>query len=182
MILISNHALQYLQSAGNVVIRVNLAWYGDLESTKQELKRLIKEYPDNDIFLDYPMGRSKPPQPQVSLKFAIVLANFYTKIKYFAISNAEDAKIMSNIRAELREDITLVPKIESTVGVSKLYYITQGAQTDIIMYDSEDLFSNVRGDSKEYISYSNRLKQVCKDNNIKMLSLQGVVFSDENNV
>ena len=78
MILISNHllTLPQFENVDDVVIRINMAHVKDLK----ELKRFVSR--SDEVFLDYPKGRTKPPVPTLSLTDAINFTHKYDNIKY----------------------------------------------------------------------------------------------------
>ena len=164
MPIISNNLIGKIPISTNDIIRVNLAWVKDVE----EAKRIIKKI-NNDIYLDYPRGRSKPPKPTIKLDDAIRLAN-NQKVKYFAVSNietAEDCELMIDSLG----DVEFVPKIETEIGVNNMAkMIKAGVKT--MMLDKEDLYTDVNCNSKKY----NKLIGKARSYPVKLLELQGVVF------
>lgn len=176
MFLISNHILSVypnIRLPKDTVIRVNCAWIKD----KDELKHFLYRT-DKPIFLDYPTGRKKPPIPNFSLDDAIKLAN-KNNIQYFAYSNAQSAIQAINIRNKLKINIELVPKIETMIGVDKIYNIIESIETKYIMIDKEDLFIDCKGNNKVYLYYLHLIKEACKNLNVKALELYGVIFSHD---
>jgi len=166
--IISNHLIGKMPIPKDAVVRINLAWV----KTFGEADQIISES-DHDIYLDYPDGRSKPPIPTLTLPEALRLADRHSsKVKYFAISNAEDLDKLYLIKREL-EFAELVPKIETVTGVERMpQMIKMGIKT--FMLDKEDIFTNVLGSSKAYEESLKRVRSYNKK--VKILELQGVCF------
>ena len=55
------------------IFRINLAWINNLN----ELKLLLKKYPFNEIFLDLPINRTKPPNNNYSSSILLISAWTY---------------------------------------------------------------------------------------------------------
>ena len=70
------------------IFRINLAWINTLD----ELKSLLKKHENNKIFLDLPIGRTKPPDNRYSLEDIVTILILNKNIKYFAISNVNSSK------------------------------------------------------------------------------------------
>lgn len=175
MLVISNHVKKLgMDFPKDAVVRINVAWVKSLE----ELEKIISDNLDNEIWVDYPTGRTKPPVPTLSIAESISVLSKYSNIAYFAFSNAEDTNIIQLIRQAVPKNIKLVPKIETTRGVNNLENIVKASETDTIMFDAEDLYTNVKNDINTFSDYSKCLKNKCISNNIKLLRLQGVIFSD----
>ncbi len=163
----------------NSIFRINLAWINTLE----ELKSLLKKHSDSEIFLDLPIGRTKPPNNKYSFNDLITILFANKNIKYFAISNVNSSNDLKKFIEQIPEHVSLVPKIESPEGVLNIEDITNIlGDKKIIMLDHDDLYSNLikKNESpdkfKEYIV---KLTEFCKTNNVTMLRTIGVVFSDE---
>ena len=63
MLLVSQNLFRYdMEFPKDTVLRVNLAWVSSLN----KLQSFLLKY-DNDIFLDYPIGRTKPPSNKYDL-------------------------------------------------------------------------------------------------------------------
>ena len=92
MLIVSQNISQYSISFPNdVIYRINLAWINNL----QELERLLKKHDKQKIFLDLPINRIKPPNNKYSLDDIVPILNSYENIKYFAISNVNNANSFS---------------------------------------------------------------------------------------
>ena len=63
MLLISQNLARYMPIPKSTVIRFNLAWVESIES----LAKSIVDY-DNDIFVDVPVGRTKPPHNSYTIE------------------------------------------------------------------------------------------------------------------
>lgn len=180
MVIISNNVEKIgMAFPKDCVVRINLAWLKTLSEAKTIIESILKLDLPRDIFLDYPLNRSKYPIPTLSLLESIELANNYKQIiKYFAFSNAEEPNIVEIIRKLLDKDIILVPKIETIKGVALLPKITDAAKTDILLVDKEDLFTDVKCNNEKFINMVEEIRKYGKTNNIQILELQGVVFAE----
>jgi len=175
MLIISNHVTSCgMEVPHNAVIRVNIAWIKD----KVELQDII-DASEHSIFLDYPTGRFKPPVPTLTLDEAIDIANSNSIVECFGVSNAEDLESMKKIREKLNDAITLIPKIETKEGVSNLSQIVEGANTNMIMLDKDDLYTNVRHNKDTFDFMLVVVKSFCDITKVQLLTLRGVIFSDE---
>jgi len=116
MKLYSNNLRNYdIPIPDDAVIRVNLAW----TDTKAKLVKVLKS-PKHKLFIDYPKGRKKYPFTKISLQDSINLCNKSQGVYYFAISNAENPDSIAALRYILNPRITLVPKIETSIGIERL--------------------------------------------------------------
>jgi len=171
--IISNNATKYFTDIlYSDIIRINVAWI----KTEKELRYLV-EHCLHKIYLDYPEGRTKPPKPTITLSATINIANEYQNIRYFAISNAESKTRLVQLRKKLREDVCIVPKIETLRGIEHVVGIIRGAKTTTIMLDKDDLYVNCKGNSKIYNQAVGQLRYLGQKHNFKILELQGVIFA-----
>ena len=181
MLIVSQNISQYSISFPNdVIYRLNLAWINNL----QELERLLKKHDKQKIFLDLPINRIKPPNNKYSLDDIVSILNSYENIKYFAISNVNNANDLESYNDLIPKNVTIVPKIESPDGISNVSEIVQAipGQEKILMLDHEDLYSTLNKIGEQpskFKDYINELVQFCKENNITLLRTIGVIFSDE---
>ena len=181
MLIVSQNISQYSISFPNdVIYRINLAWINNL----QELERLLKKHDKQKIFLDLPINRIKPPNNKYSLDDISSILNSYENIKYFAISNVNNANDLEPYNDLIPKNITIVPKIESPDGISNVSEIVQAipGQEKILMLDHDDLFSaltKLAEPPSNFKNYINELVEFCKENNITLLRTIGVIFSDE---
>ena len=173
MLLISNHLTQLDQfkKLKNVVIRINMAHVKD----SKQLEEFVNV--PYDIFLDYPKGRSKPPLPSSNLHEAIAFTKKYNNIKYFATSNIEEIAEVNLICEMLPEGVSFVPKIETLKGVINLNKLFDTGKIKHIMLDAEDLYTNIQNDVELFINLKERVRRVCKEYNVELLELYGVVFN-----
>ena len=164
MLIISNNLIGKTPIPKRAIIRVNLAWLKSIDEA-----RCIIRNSRHDIYLDYPQGRTKPPKPIIKFDDAIRLTN-YSQVKYFAVSNIEQAEDVRHIMDSLR-DVEFIPKIETKTGVKNLKAIlAEGIKT--IMLDKEDIYTDVGCNSTTY----NQLVTEARNANCKVLELKGVVF------
>ena len=173
MILLSNHllTLDEFKNVENVVVRINMAHVKDAN----ELKKFVSV--DNDIFLDYPKGRTKPPIPSLSFTEAIDMVKKYKNIKYFATSNIEEVSEVNLICEMLPEGVAFVPKIETLKGVLNLNKLFDTGKIKHIMLDSEDLYTDIRNDVELFLNFKDRVKKSCEDYDVELLELYGVIFN-----
>ena len=174
MLIISNHAQNIIDLPNHTIIRINMAWIINLA----QLEQILENNCNKDIFLDLPTGRTKPPQPMLGLQHAMYVMKKYINIKYFAVSNAEDSSELAIFYSIIPNTVKIVPKIESQAGVINLLGIVNVLKTDIVMLDKEDLYMSVNKDSVCFNKLVNIMRKTCRDNNIKLLELKGVIFSD----
>ena len=181
MILISQNITNYnIPIPENAVFRINLAWINSID----ELKQLVEKHKLHTIFVDLPVSRTKPPNNKYSLNDITLLLEDYNNIKYIAISNVETKEDLDQYFKVLSEKITIIPKIESHIGVENIKDITMklNYEEKIIMLDHDDLYSNLLKSnisSDKFAFYVNNLIEFCKSNNITLLRTVGVIFSDE---
>jgi len=162
MQVISNNLLGKMPIRQDAIIRINLAWIKNIK----EAERLVAKS-KHKIYLDYPTGRLKPPQPKISLTEALELSH-HKKVKYFAVSNCE---FVESVR-ELMESTPaiFVPKIETELGVKNMGKMAK-LGIKHFMLDKEDLYTECKSENKKY------LKLVKKARRYKgVMELQGVVF------
>lgn len=173
MLIISHYLLDKIDAVfpDHMVARVNVAWL----ETKDELEKVLAKL-KHDIYLDYPQGRTKPPVPQISLDDAIEAARKFPRIKYFAVSNVEDAEGILDIKKRLPPHIEMIPKIETARGVLNLENIVHAAKIRSIMFDKEDLYIDVNRDSQKFGELVEFARQKSKNLGVNILELHGVVF------
>jgi len=163
----------------NSIFRINLAWINTLE----ELRSLLKKYANNEIFLDLPIGRTKPPNNKYSFEDLISILVSNKNIKYFAISNVNSSDDIKKFIDKIPKHVSLVPKIESPEGVLNIKEITDTLGDEkIIMLDHDDLYSNLikkNENPEKFKDYITILTEFCQKNNVMMLRTIGVVFSNE---
>jgi len=104
----------------NSVFRINLAWINTLD----DLQSLIKKHAKSEIFLDLPIGRTKPPNNKYSFDDLISILFSNENIKYFAISNVNSADDLQKFIDKVPKHVIVVPKIESPEGVANIKNIT----------------------------------------------------------
>ena len=181
MLIISQNATNYdLSFPKDVVLRINLAWCNSLD----ELENNLKKHLNQEIFIDLPTGRLKPPNNRYSLKDLKPILNTYKNIKYFAISNVENGIDLDEFLDIIPKTITIIPKIESPKGVINIKKIIEKLNYDekYVMLDHDDLFSAIKRNDESPSMFQTYVKQLitsCKDNDVGLLRTVGVVFSDD---
>lgn len=156
-IVVSNNLIGKIPIPDNSIIRLNLAWVS-LEEARDILSKI------NNVYLDYPTGRTKPPKPTITLEEAIDLANEFN-VKYFAVSNVEDAQTIRNLKVKSE----IIPKIETIKGVENIEEIAK--EVNMVMLDKEDLYLDCKG--KDFEKLINKVRA-----SVKTLELIGVVFNE----
>ena len=163
----------------NSIFRINLAWINSLD----ELTPLLKKHEQSEIFMDLPIGRTKPPNNKYSFDDLVSILNSNKNIRYFAISNVNSSEDLKSFIDIIPKHVSLVPKIESPEGVINIKDITDILENEkIIMLDHDDLYSNLIKKNEEpekFKEYISNLTNFCQKNNIIMLRTIGVIFSDE---
>ena len=175
MLIISQHAkLLHIPFPDSAVFRVNVAWL----KSRKELFSLLKSI-KNDVFLDFPEGRLKPPVPVLDFDDLLVAMREFDNIKYFGMTNVKTAEDIIEMRKKIPERILLVPKIESRKGIDNLEQIFKRLRKDegYIMLDKEDLYTDLKDHKELFEQYVSMARDKSKSKNIKVLELQGVIFA-----
>jgi len=180
MMIFSQNVLNYgISIPEKSILRINLAWINLID----ELESILKKYVNSDIFLDLPIGRTKPPNNKYTFDDLISILENNKNIRYFAISNVNSKDDIEEIIKLIPKHVTLVPKIESPYGVKNIQEITSLlGDKKIIMLDHDDLYSNmVKNNEKpeKFKEYVTILADFCQKNKVIMLRTIGVIFSDE---
>jgi|TARA_B110000467_G_C18283499_1_gene460095 citrate lyase beta subunit len=163
----------------NSIFRINLAWVNSLD----ELKSILNKHKHTEIFLDLPIGRTKPPNNKYSFDDVIDVITSNKNIRYFAISNVNSSDDLIFFINKIPKHVSIVPKIESPEGVLNIKNITDVlGDKKIIMLDHDDLFSNLikkNENAEKFKDYVTSLTEFCQKHDVTMLRTIGVVFSDE---
>tara|TARA_A100001037_G_C15142781_1_gene634677 strand:- start:127 stop:699 length:573 start_codon:yes stop_codon:yes gene_type:complete len=181
MIIISQNITNYdMPIPEKAIFRINLAWVNSLE----ELSKILNTHNGRRIFIDLPINRTKPPNNKYTLDEIIEIIKTSNNIEYFAISNVESKNDLQEYIEKLPKSITLVPKIESHVGIENVEEIAKSIdyKPRVMMLDHDDLYSNLlksKSSPEKFTFYINKLSQYCKSNNITLLRTIGVIFSDD---
>ena len=83
---------------------------------------------------------------------------------------------MASLRLVIPQRVSIIPKIETQTGILCLKEICTNADADTIMFDKDDLYVSLRGDSDLFELLVNKTRSICHELNIKCLELKGVVF------
>jgi len=181
MLIISQNLSNYnISIPEDAIFRINLAWVSDLD----KLKKILRKHRRHTIFLDLPIGRTKPPNNKYSLEDLIPIIHSHPNIEYFAISNVESPSDLKKYIEVMPQYITIVPKIENSKGIKNIKKITDALSNEkkIIMLDHDDLFSSLVKNNEPVINfkeYVNRLVDFCENNDIILLRTKGVIFGDD---
>lgn len=161
------------------VFRINLAWVNSIN----ELELLLEKHKEHKIFLDLPIGRTKPPNNKYSFDDLIPIISNNKNIQYFAISNVNSKQDIVPYQEKLPTHVILVPKIESPSGVNNIDEIVNIlSNPKVVMLDHDDLFSNTLKQNEtpsDFRNYFTKLVDYCNSNNITLLRTIGVVFSEQ---
>ena len=144
----------------NSVYRINLAWVNSIN----DLKILLNKHKAHPIFLDLPIGRTKPPNNSYSLENLIDILNNYSNIKYLAVSNVNSTDDLEEIVKLLPNNVIIVPKIESPTGVENVAKIVSflPSEEKILMLDHDDLFSALIKNKQPSSTEESVLKKITK--------------------
>jgi len=164
----------------NTVFRINLAWCNSIN----DLKKILDKHETNEIFLDLPAKRIKPPNNKYQIEDLVSIIETYKQIKYFAVSNVESGNDLQSYIKILPNNILFVPKIESVSAIDNISNIISAIPSEkkIIMLDHDDLFSKLVKNNEplnKFQSSIQKLIEYCNKNNIILLRTIGVIFSDE---
>lgn len=177
MLLMSRHLTEYHVVPPGAVVRINLAWETSLEQLRWHLDQL-----SHHVFLDIPVGRTKPPACSYPLSDIIEMVELYETIRYVGVSNVtEPEDLMQYIKLPAR--VLVVPKIESVAGCGNIREIVKVLrEPKTIMLDHDDLFHDMltQGIAADrlYEDYVRPVGEFCGRNNVRLLRIAGVVFSD----
>ena len=180
MLIISQNLANYnFDIPEGTIFRINLDWVNSLD----ELEKILKIHSKQKIFVDLPIGRTKPPHNTYTFNQLIPILKNNLNIKYLAISNVNSQKDIENFTGTIPDHIVLVPKIESPEGINNIKNIVESIPTTekVLMLDHDDLFSSLtkKGeDPKKFKEYINSLQNFCFENKVTLLRTIGVIFSN----
>ena len=178
MFLVSQNLTNYMSFPKETVIRINLAWVGSLKALESTIANF-----ENDIYIDLPVGRTKPPSNSYSIEDLKKIMDKHSNVKYLAISNVENAEDIVEYSKMFGSSLSIVPKIESKKGIDNINSISLAMHgKKIIMLDHDDLFSDLirrKVPPVAFFSYIETLEDFCVKNSITLLKTRGVIFSDE---
>ena len=181
MLIISQNLSKYdISLPTDSIYRINLAWINNLD----ELKTLLAKYFNHKIFLDLPINRTKPPNNTYTLNDLIPILQSSPNVKYLAISNVNSKKDLEEFLKIVPTSISIVPKIESAMGINNIKEITDELKYDkkVIMLDHDDLYSSLARSNESISNFKNYINQLidfCKNNDVTLLRTVGVIFSDD---
>ena len=179
MLIVSQNMTNYdVSLPQNTILRINLAWINDLETLENILKTKSKQ----SIFIDLPKNRTKPPNNRYSMNEIKPILESYSNIKYFALSNVDSAEYLAEYMTYVPENITVVPKIESYLGIKNIEEISKLLGDEkVVMLDHDDLYSSMlkkNDDPKNFQIYIQQLIDFCNKNDVSLLRTVGVMFAD----
>lgn len=164
----------------DVIYRINLAWI----NTVDELSEILSKHKNRKIFLDLPIRRTKPPENRYSIDDLTPIIKNFSNISYLAVSNVNSKDDVLDIQNKLSDNITLVPKIESILGIVNIKSITDSIKSKkkIIMLDHDDLYRSIEKNNELISKFQNSINtliEFCKENGIILLRTRGVIFADD---
>ena len=164
----------------DVIYRINLAWI----NTVDELSEILSKHKNRKIFLDLPIRRTKPPENRYSIDDLTPIIKNFSNIRYLAVSNVNSKDDVLDIQNKLSDNITLVPKIESVLGIVNIKSITDSIKSKkkIIMLDHDDLYRSIEKNNELISKFQNSINtliEFCKENGIILLRTRGVIFADD---
>jgi len=180
LIIVSQNAVNYdITLPDHCVFRINLAWCDSLE----QLQKILDDHKNNEIFMDLPIGRIKPPNNKYNLKELIPILESNKQIKYFAVSNVESSNDLVELIKSIPKDVIIVPKIESPNAIKNLKDIVDSLdyKQKYLMLDHDDLYSAILKNNEgqeTFLQHIERLVNFCDEEKISLLRTVGVIFSD----
>ena len=164
----------------DVIYRINLAWI----NTVDELSEILSKHENRKIFLDLPVRRTKPPENRYSIDDLTPIIKNFSNIRYLAVSNVNSKDDVLDIQNKLPDNITLVPKIESILGIVNIKSIIDSIKSKkkIIMLDHDDLYRCIEKNNEPISKFQNSINtliEFCKENGIILLRTRGVIFADD---
>lgn len=180
MLIVSQNLTHYdFPIPDNAIYRINLAWVNNLE----DLSELLSKHSNHKIFIDLPVGRTKPPHNSYTFDKLIPILEKNSNVQYLAISNVNSANDIDKLVSLIPKHVEIVPKIESPDGIANIDNITNCMpySNKVVMLDHDDLFSSLtkKGEHpSKFKEYINSLQNFCFENNITLLRTIGVIFSD----
>ena len=164
----------------DVIYRINLAWI----NTVDELSEILSKHENHKIFLDLPIRRTKPPENRYSIDDLTPTIKNFSNIRYLAVSNVNSKDDVLDIQNKLSDNITLVPKIESILGIVNIKSIIDSIKSKkkIIMLDHDDLYRSIEKNNELISKFQNSINtliEFCKENGIILLRTRGVIFADD---
>tara|TARA_Y100001949_G_C15884412_1_gene285274 strand:- start:102 stop:611 length:510 start_codon:yes stop_codon:yes gene_type:complete len=164
----------------DVIYRINLAWI----NTVDELSEILSKHKNHKIFLDLPVRRTKPPENRYSIDDLTPIIKNFSNIRYLAVSNVNSKDDVLDIQNKLPDNITLVPKIESILGIVNIKSIIDSIKSKkkIIMLDHDDLYRSIEKNNELISKFQNSINtliEFCKENGIILLRTRGVIFADD---
>jgi hypothetical protein len=174
MLIISQNArLAHLPIPKDAVLRVNVAWVKSVKDLDSLLTGI-----QQDVFLDFPEGRNKPPKPVLVLEDLLTAMKRYERIRYFGVTNVKAPEAIEKLKTLVPSHVQLVPKIESVAGVKRLADIlaTLSYAKKFIMLDKEDLYTDLHHDNEGLERCVREVRDVCRGAGVEVLELAGVIF------
>lgn len=185
MILVSRHLTDYIDVPDYFIIRINLAWEHDMSELLNHISKL-----NNDIFLDIPINRKKPPNNSWDVSKIIQACVTEPLIKFLAVSNVESPEDYAEIKKGLQQTqildrVCIAPKIESVFAAKNIENIVSDLPKTpqrTIMIDHDDMFSDMVAKNIDssllYTDYILPIVRKCKRYDVRVLRTAGIIFTD----
>ena len=172
----SRHLTDYHIVPAGAIIRINLAWEPSLDALRKHLHELT-----HHVFLDIPIGRKKPPSHTYHMDEILDICNTYNNVRYLGISQVETSEQLMSWVVKTSDNINIVPKIESMVGINNIHEICKVLRKPkIIMLDHDDLFQDLcalyQHPEHMYEDWITPLIEKCDQMNVMVLRTAGIVF------
>ncbi len=180
MLLVSRHLTDYWHFPASIfTVRVNLAWETSMVLLREHLAALPA---DQNVFLDIPLLRRKPPCTEWRVGEIIEMATEFPCIRYVGISRVEAPEHLMTYIVKL-PNVAVVPKIESIAGCRNIKSIAHVlTEPKIVMLDHDDLFHDILDKGLDpaglYDEHITPLRHYCRQCGIRLLRTAGVMFAD----
>lgn len=173
MIVSQNARLSSLDIPPHAILRVNVAYMkttGDLDAALDGIK--------NDVFLDLPAGRRKPPRPVLTLADVLDAMRRHRRVRYFGGADAKDVRALKILLRKIPKSVRLIPRISSRAGAEKLKEVANALpyETKHVMLDKDDLFADMGRDGDRFPDYLQALRDQCAKVEVQLIELAGVIF------
>lgn len=172
MIISQNARLSSLSIPPHAVLRVNTAYVKSKEQLHAALDGIA-----NDVFLDFPAGRRKPPRPILKLADLLEAMLRHGRVRYFGAADIKDVRAVKRLLGLIPPSVQLIPRIASRAGVEKLEEIAAVLPyaTKYAMLDKDDLYADMGG-GDEFLERLQAVREKCFRSGIQPLELAGVIF------
>ncbi len=173
MIVSQNARLASLDIPPHAILRVNVAYLktkGELDAALDGIK--------NDVFLDFPAGRRKPPRPILSLPDVLAAMRRHRRVRYFGGIDAKDPAAVKRLLRRIPDGVQMIPRISSRACVDNLKELAAALPyaAKHAMLDKDDLYADAGVDGDRFLDYLKTVREKCFACGIQPLELAGVIF------